>query len=260
MTGDQHGLAGGRAPRRRCGSPSIRARDGRPARPGDAPAQGGMRPPSAGRLSSPSMGSTTMPSTRRSCPQTRSTNAASWMPSTQIRPPSRSWRADPPTAREPGRRSPCRAPARSRGRTRVAGAPSTRKAPGANGKTRRRPCGPPGSPRSTCRRPPRRRSRRAGPRPRCRWWRGFRLGCARHAWGRRGRHGGKERTRNGRPGGGRARGVLARHATLRGPGGWAGELVRACRSAPDITGTSALVGAVRSNCAQPPHRSERDVR
>ena len=87
----------------------------------------------------PCIGSTTTPSTRRSCPHTVSTRAASWMPSTQIR-LARAVRAvrfatfTDPDADTTGPF------ATGGGTTSVAGRPSTRNAAGRSGKTRWRPC------------------------------------------------------------------------------------------------------------------------
>ncbi len=106
--------------------------------PSRRPSPGRNSATADGRLSRPSIGSTTMPSTRRSCPQTRSTSAASWMPSTQIRVALAVLARRPATALDPDADR-CGAAGALGGRTRVAGAPSTRNAPGASGKTRRRP-------------------------------------------------------------------------------------------------------------------------
>ena len=76
-----------------------------------ARARGRTRRPRPAASSTPSSGSTTTPSIRRSSPQTRSTRAASCTPSTQIRPARATragWPGRPPssrTAREPARGS-----------------------------------------------------------------------------------------------------------------------------------------------------------
>lgn len=89
----------------------------------------------------PSSGSTTTPSIRRSSPQIRSTRAASWMPSTQIRLALATWARTPSTAIEPEavRRRAAGTGARA-GRRNVTGWPSSRNAAGSSGKLRRRPC------------------------------------------------------------------------------------------------------------------------
>ena len=86
----------------------------------------------------PCMGSTTMPSTRRSWPHTRSTSSASCRPSTQMR-AARAVRAVCPTTfTEPDADRVGACGARF-GTTSVATAPSTRNAAGRSGKTRRPP-------------------------------------------------------------------------------------------------------------------------
>ena len=74
----------------------------------------------AARSSMPSSGSTTTPSMRRSSPQIRSTRAASWTPSTQIRLALATWARTPATATDPEAVR-CRAAAagRATGRRRV---------------------------------------------------------------------------------------------------------------------------------------------
>ncbi len=65
------------------------------------PRPAGTAGPRAARSSMPSSGSTTTPSIRRSSPQIRSTRAASWMPSTQIRLALATCAFRPATATEP---------------------------------------------------------------------------------------------------------------------------------------------------------------
>ena len=84
---------------RRSGSPSSRRRGGRPARRPRS-AAGPEVGRCAARSSTPSMYSTTTPSTRRSSPHTFSTSSASWRPSTKIR-LARATRAVPGTATDP---------------------------------------------------------------------------------------------------------------------------------------------------------------
>src|SRR5256714_1887611 len=108
--------------------------------PSRRPGPGPKAPTAEGSSSIPSSGSTTTPSTRRSSPQIRSTRAASWMPSTQIR-LARATRAGcAGTATEPlavSRRAGVATAAR--GRRNVTGAPSSRNPAGASGKLRRLP-------------------------------------------------------------------------------------------------------------------------
>ena len=83
VAGDQHVRAGHR--RRGPGLLAARPPGGRPARPSRRCGPGPNSATAAARSSMPCIGSTTTPSTRRSCPHTRSTSSASCRPSTQIR-------------------------------------------------------------------------------------------------------------------------------------------------------------------------------
>jgi hypothetical protein len=87
----------------------------------------------------PCIGSTTTPSTRRSCPHTVSTRAASWMPSTQIR-LARAVRAVRFATFDRARGRDHRPLARGGGTTSVAGRPVDQERGGRSGKTRWRPC------------------------------------------------------------------------------------------------------------------------
>ena len=110
-----------RTPRRRCGR---RAR---------------TRPPRPTRSSAPCSGSTTMPSSRRSSPQTCSTSSASWRPSTQIRLALACCaRAGATGGDRAAVRHARRAPGAA-GRTRVTGLPSTRNPAGLSVNSRRLP-------------------------------------------------------------------------------------------------------------------------
>ncbi len=100
MAGDQHVRAGHRRRGPRLLGPGHQVVD-QHARAGAA-GPGSNSATAAARSSMPCIGSTTTPSTRRSCPHTRSTSSASCRPSTQIR-AARAVRAVCPTHLRPTR-------------------------------------------------------------------------------------------------------------------------------------------------------------
>ena len=105
-----------------------------------APRAGANASINAGSVSTPRTGSTTTPSTRRSSPQTRSSSAASWSPSTQMRLARATRAGASATAVEPDAVREDRAGGGVRaGRTRVTGSPSIKNPAGSSGKERRRP-------------------------------------------------------------------------------------------------------------------------
>ena len=138
MAGDQHVLA--RPPPPPPATPWYPATRWSTSTPSRRCGPGPNAATAAARSSMPCIGSTTTPSTRRSCPHTRSTSSASCRPSTQIR-AARAVRAGvSDDLHRPGRRT------RRRGRRGGAGGPawSARPRPGTrparSGNTRRRPC------------------------------------------------------------------------------------------------------------------------